>query len=78
MLFLSHGAQYKDAEQHCLACGHQGLTAYAKASTSEFGVSEAALNIIFYRYEWRQRINEFSSSQGSYALDEDDLRQFLS
>lgn len=64
MLFLSHGAQHKDAEQHCLTCGHQGLAAYVKAGTSGFGVSEAALNIIFYRYERCQSINEFSSSQG--------------
>jgi hypothetical protein len=38
----------KDVDRHCLACGHQGLTAYVKASTSGFGVSEAALNIISY------------------------------
>ena len=72
MLFLNHGAQHKDTEQHCLACGHQGLTAYVKASMSGFGVSEAALNIIFYRCERCQSINEFSSSQGFYAVDEDD------
>jgi hypothetical protein len=72
MLFLSQGAQHKDAEQHCLACEHQGLTAYVKPRTTRFGVSEAALNIIFYRCERCQGINEFSSSQGFYAVDEDD------
>jgi hypothetical protein len=60
MLFLGHGAQHKDAEQHCLACGHQDFTAYVKASIFGFGVSEAVLNIIFYRYERCQSINEFS------------------
>jgi hypothetical protein len=43
-----------------------------KPSTTGFGVSEAALNIIFYRCERCQGINEFSSSQGFYAVDEDD------
>lgn len=72
MLFLNHSAQHKDTERHCLACGHQGLTAYVKASMSGFGVSEAALNIIFYRCDQCQSINEFSSSQGFYAVNEDD------
>ena len=76
MLFLSHGAQHKDAEQHCLACGHQGLTAYVKASMSGFGVSEAALNIIFYRCERCQSINEFSSSQGFSVYEDDAFANF--
>jgi len=41
-------------------------------SATGFGVSEAALNIIFYRCKRCQGINEFSSSQGFYAVDEND------
>ena len=76
MLFLGHGAKHKDAERHCFACGHQGLTAYVKASTSWFGVSEAALNIIFYRYERFQSINEFSLSQGFSVYEDDAFANF--
>ena len=72
MLFLNHSAQHKDTEHHCLACGHQGLTPYVKASMSGIGVSEAALNIIFYSCNQCQSINEFSSCQSFYTLDEDD------
>jgi hypothetical protein len=72
MLFLSQGAQHKDVEQHCSACEHQDLAANVKASTSEFGASEAALTIIFYCCERCQSSNKFSLSQGFYVVDEDD------
>ena len=47
-----------------------------KAGTSGFGVSEAALNIIFYRYERCQSINEFSSSQGFSVYEDDAFANF--
>ena len=72
MLFLNHSAQHKHAEQKCLACGHDGLTAYVKASKSGFGVPEESLDIVFYRCDQCQSINEFSTSQGFYAVEEDD------
>jgi hypothetical protein len=72
MLFLSHGSEHKHAEQKCLACGHNGLSAYVKASKSGLGVPEESLDIFFYRCDQCQSLNDFSTSQDFYTVEEDD------
>jgi SAM-dependent methyltransferase len=72
MLFLSHSSEHKHAEQKCLACGHNGLSAYVKASKSGLGVPEESLDIFFYRCDQCQSLNDFSTSQDFYTVEEDD------
>lgn len=71
MLFTAKSSLPKAIGHKCAACGRSDLSLFVRASTSGLGTTVDQCKIEFYRCNYCESINEFSSGQGFYDVNED-------